>query len=566
MRISLIKQNNHPIAEICIFKSVRFLFPHSWYCSGALLMLLNLSGCQRLDSKAQRLAPLPQDPFVEAYFNHSPSADYQEPYRHLKRPGDDLEQLIVEAIASAQSTVDVAVQELRLPKIAQALAERQQAGVKVRVILENNYSRPWSDFTDSELTKLPQREQEHYNEALRLIDRNNDAKLSPTEINQGDALVILRNAQVPVIDDTADGSKGSGLMHHKFLVIDEHILLVTSANFTTSGIHGDFAAPESRGNANNLLKIESSELAAAFTQEFNFMWGDGPGGMPDSRFGINKPLRPVQQVTLGNTTIAVQFSPISATKPWNQSSNGLISQTLGSSTQSIDLALFVFSEQRLADVLGTAHQQGVQIRAVIDPSFAYRYYSEGLDLMGVALSNKCQYEADNRPWQEPITTVGVPQLPPGDVLHHKFGIIDNQTVITGSHNWSEAANHENDETVLVINSSTVAAHFEREFERLYSNAVQGVPGAVLEKIQAEQQQCTQITQTSKSTISATGELVNLNTATQEQLETLPGVGPKLAQRIIAARQQKQFTSLEDLDQVSGVGPTLLQKLDGRVTW
>ncbi|NES06155.1 MAG: hypothetical protein F6K22_27125, partial [Okeania sp. SIO2F4] len=44
------------------------------------------------------------------------------------------------------------------------------------------------------------------------------SNISQDEINRRDALIILSNAGVPLIDDTADGSKGSGLMHHKFLV------------------------------------------------------------------------------------------------------------------------------------------------------------------------------------------------------------------------------------------------------------------------------------------------------------------------------------------------------------
>jgi phosphatidylserine/phosphatidylglycerophosphate/cardiolipin synthase-like enzyme len=52
------------------------------------------------------------------------------------------------------------------------------------------------------------------------------------------------------------------------------------------------------------------------------------------------------------------------------------------------------------------------------------------------------------------------------LLHNKFGIIDQETVITGSHNWTEAANKGNDETVLVVHSAIVAAHYQREFERL----------------------------------------------------------------------------------------------------
>lgn len=60
--------------------------------------------------------------------------------------------------------------------------------------------------------------------------------------------------------------------------------------------------------------------------------------------------------------------------------------------------------------------------------------------------------------------------------------------------------------------------------------------------------------------------MNLNTATAAELQTLPGVGPKLAAEIIRAREQKPFQSLADLDAVPGVGPKLLERLRDRVTW
>lgn len=550
----------------------------------AVLTLLAsiLVACQQAKTQINRPTPLPQDPFVRVYFNHNQSSEYLEPYRQQRRTGDDLEQVIVDTIVAAKSTVDVAVQELRLPKIAQALVERKKAGVKVRVILENSYSRPWSKFTPDEVAKLPERERGRYQEFVKLVDQNRDNQLSAEEIDRTDAIVILQKAGIPIIDDTADGSKGSGLMHHKFIIVDSNTLIITSANFTTSDIHGDFNSPSSLGNPNNLLKIQSYQLADLFTQEFNIMWGDGPSGQPDSKFGIQKPLRPAQQILEGNNTIEVQFSPTSPTKPWEESSNGLIGKTLNKATRSVNMALFVFSEQRLVNILENNHQRSVQIRALIDQDFAYRPYSEALDMMGVALPNNCKYEADNRPWQNPITTVGIPQLLKGDLLHHKFGVVDSQIVITGSHNWSAAANTNNDETVLVIQNPTVSAHFEREFERLYSNAILGLPARIKQKVQAQQKECP-VTSLLPSTISSknklefktppqsktdnlAGQKINLNTASQQELELLPGVGQKLAQAIIKARQQKPFRSLEDLDNVPGVGPSLLEKLKDRVTW
>ena len=513
----------------------------------AVGMILGLVACQRAEPQVSRLKPLPQDPNVQVYMNQDQAEQYSEPYRSVTRSGSNLEQVLINAIASAKTSIDVAVQEFRLPGVAKALRDRAATGVKVRVILENTYARPYSRYSSADVAKLSDREKDRYEEARKLIDQNGDNQLSETEIAERDALVILDNARIPRIDDTADGSRGSGLMHHKFVVVDQSTVIVTSANFTLSDVHGDLRNPGSRGNANNLVRIQSSEVAKLFTEEFNLLWS--------GKFGVKKPQRSLQEIRVGDSTIAVQFSPSSAKVPWEETTNGLIASILGQATQSIDLALFVFSEQELADEIAAKNQPGIAIRALIEPSFAYRSYSELLDMLGVAFGDNCKLERNNRPWLSPLKTAGVPQLPPGDMLHHKFGVVDRHTIVAGSHNWTPAANRNNDETLIVIRNPIVAAHYDREFERLFSSAILGIPAKVQQKIDQHRQKCPQV--------ESTDAIINLNTATLEQLEALPGVGKGLAKRIIAARP---IRSLEDLDRIPGVGAKVLDQVRDRVTW
>ena len=62
------------------------------------------------------------------------------------------------------------------------------------------------------------------------------------------------------------------------------------------------------------------------------------------------------------------------------------------------------------------------------------------------------------------------------------------------------------------------------------------------------------------------DLLNLNRADVASLVALPGVGPTLAARIVAHRQQiGAFASLEDLADVPGIGPALLGRLRALVT-
>lgn len=66
-----------------------------------------------------------------------------------------------------------------------------------------------------------------------------------------------------------------------------------------------------------------------------------------------------------------------------------------------------------------------------------------------------------------------------------------------------------------------------------------------------------VTTTSSKPAPATPVLVEVNGATLEELRQLPGVGPKLAERIIAHRP---YRSVDDLEQVPGIGPVTLQRL------
>jgi competence protein ComEA len=62
-----------------------------------------------------------------------------------------------------------------------------------------------------------------------------------------------------------------------------------------------------------------------------------------------------------------------------------------------------------------------------------------------------------------------------------------------------------------------------------------------------------------------GGALNINAATAEELEALPGIGPALAGRIIAYREQNgNFTSMADLDAVEGIGPSLIGQLEGLI--
>ena len=427
--------------------------------------------------------PLPNG--IDIGFNHGAISRYRSPLSGAWRSGDNLEQLLINAIQSAEEEILVAVQELSLPRIAESLVAASRLGVNVKVILENNYSTPWSQQHELDLSR-------HGRKRLQRLkveaDQDQNGVVSPDEARKNDALLILQNGQIAWIDDTEDGSKGSGLMHHKFVVIDGERVITGSANFTNSGIHGDAGATQTRGNVNHLINIQSPDLASIFKEEFAQMWGDGPGGSKNSRFGRNKTAQPLRTVKVGSMNVSVLFPPHAKT----HSGHGLdlIEDQLGRAKRTIDLALFVFSAQQLTNKLAERISAGVKLRLLADPGFASRSFSEVLDLLGVALPDRfCKLEAGNQPLTKPLKGIGTPRLAHGDKLHHKFAVIDKKTVITGSFNWSPAAAHTNDETVLVIESPKLAAHFTQEMDRMWRGAELGITARMQRKLDRQTRKC-----------------------------------------------------------------------------
>lgn len=420
---------------------------------------------------------------VSAYFNQNKNSSYIDPYRQIHRQGDNLEAIILKEMDKAKVSIFVAVQEIRLPTIALKLVEKKKQGLDVRVVIEHDYN-----FTSIDQREVPEGQQEstRLSELKLLVDVNRNGKIEKSELETRDAIYILKTNNIPLIDDKSDISLGSGLMHHKFVVIDSKTTIVSTANFTMSCIHGDFASPDSRGNANSMMVVSAKNFSDIFSEEFSQMWGNGKRG----NFGLSKTYRGPKTVMVRGTKMTVQFSPTSRRFRWEETVNGLIANSFAKATKSFKAALFVFSDQRIADELEKRNDAGVSIGVLIEQTFAYRDYSELMDILGVEmLTQKCEAEPGNRPWKKPSLESGKAILPRGDKLHHKFAVVDDKAVTMGSQNWSENANYVNDETLMVVENATIAQQYDQEYERLKSKALLGVPPSLKNEISKIEKNC-----------------------------------------------------------------------------
>ncbi|MCX6134999.1 MAG: phospholipase D-like domain-containing protein [Ignavibacteriales bacterium] len=348
---------------------------------------------------------------INVYFNKSVNTSLAR--GDTAKGNANLTELLVRRINAAKKSIDCALYSMSGQvgqTIASALSEAWRRGVKVRFIIE----------------------------------RDNMSAGTGTTINQ-----YIVPAGIPWITDDYDAVNGGvGLHHNKFLIIDyrggtpdQAWVWTGSWNLTDSGTNDDYQ---------NAIEIQDQSLAGAYTAEFNEMWGSDSttSNAANSRFGARKLDNTPHVFNVNGTPVELYFSPSDRT-------TSHILSTLAKAQNSINVALLTLTRSDIAGAMKSKKDAGVRVRGVLD---------NGTD-------TGSQYSF--------LTTGGVDirlkSNTPG-LLHHKYGIVDAevttaaQYVITGSHNWTSAAETSNNENALIIQSNRIANQYLQEFAARYKDA------------------------------------------------------------------------------------------------
>ena len=243
------------------------------------------------------------------------------------------------------------------------------------------------------------------------------------------------NSNIPRIERP----EGMGIMHNKFIVIDADVadsawVLSGSTNWTSSQIFDD---------PNHIIMVQDQSVARAYELEFNEMWGSD-GDEPDdenAKFGSNKTNNTPHHFIVNGNDFEVYFSPTD-----NTTLN--ISNALKSADDEIDFALLVFTNNQLGTTIAEEHESGVEVNGIIE-----QINTEGSEYDFLV--------------EEGVNVISHQGF--GDSFHHKYCIVDHDNtdsdplVITGSHNWSGAAETNNDENTMIIHDANIANQFFQEF-------------------------------------------------------------------------------------------------------
>jgi len=150
-----------------------------------------------------------------------------------------------------------------------------------------------------------------------------------------------------------------------------------------------------------------------------------------------------------------------------------------------------------------------------------------------------------------------------DALNLAAKVEDGQKIIVPKRGTAAAAATKTTPTRLAGSPRTRPApprDFSGEIPVVPPGVMEIEPLPVAEPAAVAQRQSSP-TQESRAPKEATSSVVSLNSASRAELETLPGIGPKTAEAIMAYRSERgAFTSIEELINVKGIGPKKMEKM------
>ncbi len=142
----------------------------------------------------------------------------------------------------------------------------------------------------------------------------------------------------------------------------------------------------------------------------------------------------------------VYFSP-------NAGSQEAVVKEINKAEKSIDVAMYAITSREIAQALLKAKARGLKVKVDLDKSQITERYSKSRYLIAKGVDVKFH-------------------LGPG-LMHDKFAVLDGHVVITGSFNWTAAADKKNMENLLIITDKGLAQKFAKEFKHLWAQSGQG---------------------------------------------------------------------------------------------
>jgi phosphatidylserine/phosphatidylglycerophosphate/cardiolipin synthase-like enzyme len=132
----------------------------------------------------------------------------------------------------------------------------------------------------------------------------------------------------------------------------------------------------------------------------------------------------------------------------------VIMSHLHEATSSIDGALYRFNHPGLAQAMEEVAERGVQIRLLVDGNKYKESRTTQELLSGAIIPFRLAFGRQGR----------------GSKMHHKFVILDQQTVLTGSYNWTHESEDENQENLVILRDAYSVEAYAQEFEALWAGA------------------------------------------------------------------------------------------------